>query len=50
MAATIANGPEPKRPEKKRQMRIVWRFSAVATAIVKTENPNIATMIGIRRP
>jgi len=49
-AATIANGPEPKSPEKKRQRRIVWRFSAVATPIVKTENPKIAMMIGNLRP
>lgn len=49
-AATIASGAEPNRPAKKRQIRTVWRSLATATAMVKMEKPNAATVMGGARP
>lgn len=49
-AATTAKGQEPKRPAKKRQMRIVWRFLATATAMEKMEKPNAESIRGGLRP
>jgi hypothetical protein len=49
-AATTASGQEPKKPAKKRQMRIVWISLAVAVAIVKREKPKMDRTMGKRRP
>ena len=49
-AATTANGELPKIPAKKRQIMTVCRSLATATAVLKMPNPNIATIMGRRRP
>lgn len=50
MAATTANGQEPKTPAKKRVNMTVCRSLAVAVAIEKTEKPNMATTRGSLLP
>ena len=49
-AATTANGQEPKRPSKKRQIMMVWISLAVATAVAKRAKPKHPTINGGRRP
>jgi hypothetical protein len=49
-AATTAKGQLPKIPQKNRQTMRVCKSFATATAMLKTPNPNMATMIGRRRP
>lgn len=49
-AATTASGQAPNKPEKNRQMRMVWMSLPVAQAIEKSENPNMDTTMGSRRP
>jgi len=50
MAATTANGADPKNPSQKRQMRTVWMFWAVATPIAKIPKPKDEIIIGSLRP
>lgn len=49
-AATTARGQAPKKPAKKREMRIVWISLPVAQATQKMEKPNIEMTRGRRRP
>jgi hypothetical protein len=49
-AATTARGQAPKKPAKKRQIRIVCRSLAAAVAMVKMEKPNMEMTRGSRRP
>lgn len=49
-AATTANGQLPKIPQKNRQIMSVCKSFATATAMLKTPNPNMAMIMGIRRP
>ena len=49
-AATTASGQAPKKPPKKRVMRMVWRFLAVAVAILKITIPNMPITRGSLRP
>lgn len=50
MAAVTASGQLPNSPAKNLHIMIVWRFAAVATAMVKSENPRAAIRMGIFRP
>lgn len=49
-AATTAKGHEPKSPAKKRQMMMVCKSLATATAMEKIAKPRAAMMRGGLRP
>jgi hypothetical protein len=49
-AATTVTGQAPKKPLKKRLIRIVWISFPVAQPMEKMENPNMDKTNGRRRP
>ena len=49
-AATTDSGQAPAKPEKNRQIMMVWMFAAVATPISKMENINMEITNGSLRP